>query len=206
MKIIPSQESLELVRTIAKSVKTFHHHYHILYDIAKLFPDEYKLNYVEIGCYAGASACLMLQRKNTNVYSIDIGHPISPDVVLENVNSFNQNRNLFYYLNGNSHNQSMLDLLKTHINTIDILFIDGGHSYNDVIADFTLYDSLMKLGGYILFDDYNDFQYSPEVHTAVDYLSTTSFQNYEVIGTIDNVLGAYPAELTQGNEFLIRKK
>ena len=128
MEIIPTIESLNLVRKISNAIdnKTFHHHYHILYDIASTFDD--MINYVEIGCYAGGSACLMAQRPMTNVFSIDIGVPIKPVVAINNFNKLNSNNNKFNYLEGNSYNIGTKKMLTDElIDGIDILFIDGGH-------------------------------------------------------------------------------
>ena len=71
--MIHTKNSLDITQKISEEMdgKTFHHHYHILYDIIKTYPDDYHLNYVEIGCYAGGSASLVTQRKNTNIFSID---------------------------------------------------------------------------------------------------------------------------------------
>jgi hypothetical protein len=84
-----TKNSLELTEQISNNIenKTFHHHYYILYDIASTYPIDYEVKYVEIGCYAGGSACLMLQRPNTRVISIDLGQPISKEIVYTNVSS-----------------------------------------------------------------------------------------------------------------------
>jgi hypothetical protein len=116
-----TQESLEIVKKISENMEghTFHHHYHILCDIGEKYGDQ-NINYVEIGCFAGASACLMLQRPNTQVISIDQGHPISPDLARRNVEKFNKLGNPFVYLQGNSQTQEMVDNLMSFISHIDI--------------------------------------------------------------------------------------
>jgi hypothetical protein len=199
-------ESVLLTRKISDEINnmTFHHHYYVLYDIANEFSDSL-INYVEIGCYGGGSACLMLQRPNTNVVSIDLGEPISPNIVQQNVKKLNTLNNNYNYIQANSQKQETVDQLKTLVNDIDILFIDGDHRYNGVINDFNLYSNLVKSGGYIIFDDYNDHQYSPEVKSAVDDLLTNNL-DYEIIGTIPNTFGARPDELKDGNCFVIKKK
>ena len=204
--VTPTIKSLQMVEKISNEInnQTFHHHYYILYDIAKEFDDSL-INYVEIGCYGGGSACLMLQRPNTNVISIDLGEPISPNIVQQNVKKLNTLNNNYNYIQANSQKQETVDQLKTLINDIDILFIDGDHSYNGVIKDFNLYSDLVKSGGYIIFDDYNDHQYSPEVKLAVDDLLINNL-DYEIIGTIPNTFGARPNELKDGNCFVIKKK
>lgn len=207
MSILNSSKSLDIVTEISNQInnQTFHHHYHILYDIANTYSKEYTLNYVEIGCYAGASACLMLQRKNTNVFSIDLGYPIEPSIVKNNVNKLNIHNNKYQYIKGNSHNSDTFNNLTNFINEIDILFIDGDHTYNGVIKDYEIYSKLVKNGGYIIFDDYNDLKYSPEVKLAVNFITTNLQNEYEIIGTIKNTLNARPSNCIDGNCFIIKK-
>jgi predicted O-methyltransferase YrrM len=207
MKI--TQKSIDLLgEIVSNGVQTFHHHYHILYDIADSIKKK-EINYVEIGCYAGGSACLMLQRKETNVISIDIGEPISEEVVLNNIKKHNIHKNNFSYIKGNSQILETKERLKSIMNEykyqeIDILFIDGDHSFNSIHNDFNLYEDLVSIDGYIVFDDYNDSQYSPDVNGAVNNI-VSNLKNYEVIGTIENSLGAYPSSLIEGNCFIIKK-
>lgn len=203
--VTPTIKSLQMVEKISNEInnQTFHHHYYILYDIAKEFGD-LLINYVEIGCYAGGSACLMLQRPNTNVISIDLGEPINPNIVQQNVKKLNTLNNNYNYIQANSQKQETVDQLKTLVNDIDILFIDGDHTYNGVKMDFEIYSPLVKNGGYIIFDDYNDFQFSPEVKKSVDDI-VKNLLGYEIIGTLPNSFGARPKELTDGNCFIIKK-
>lgn len=198
-------ESVKLIQSISDEInnQTFHHHYYVLFDIAKEFGDE-QINYVEIGCYAGGSACLMLQRPNTNVISIDLGKPINPEVVQSNTSKMNIHGNQYNYIQGNSQTTETLDKLKNFVSSVDILFIDGDHRYDGVINDFNLYSDLVKSGGYIVFDDYNDYIYSPEVKPAVDDLMK-KIEGYEVIGCLPNTFDARPAELKEGNCFIIKK-
>jgi hypothetical protein len=201
----PSRESLEILRKISDQIdnQTFHHHYHILYDIAMSFDDGQSLNYLEIGCYAGGSACLMLQRPNTNVISIDLGSPINKEVVIENVRKLNVNQNNYNYIQGNSQDIKTIANLENLLNgeLLDILFIDGDHSYNSVISDFNIYKKYVKKGGYIVFDDYNDSKFSPEVRMAVDSLD---LKNYELIGIFGSEFRARPEDHIS-NEFVIKK-
>ena len=198
-----TKESLELVEDISNKInnKTFHHHYHILYDIGRLFSK--KITYLEIGCYAGGSACLMLQRPNTEVISIDLGKPISHSVAKGNVESLNKHNNKFSYIEGDSHAQSTISKLETILGNsmVDILFIDGDHSRIGVIKDFEIYSKYVNSGGYIVFDDYNDSQHSPQVKTAVDSLI---FNDYKFIGTFGNEFNARPIN-HPANEYVIRK-
>jgi rod shape-determining protein MreB len=88
---------------------------------------------------------------------------------------------------------------KTHENIKTIRPLKDG-----VIADFNMYSDLIRIGGYVVFDDYNDCLYSPDVKKVVDSL-IPSLSDYEIIGTFKNDLQAYPSELEEGNCFVIKK-
>jgi hypothetical protein len=202
-----TQNSLDITREISYKIKdqTFHHHYYILYDIASTYPIDYEVKYVEIGCYAGGSACLMLQRPNTRVISIDLGVPIDENIVHENVKKLNPLNNNYNYIKGNSQDINTFNRLFEVTKEIDILFIDGDHSYGGVIKDFEIYSKIVKRGGYIIFDDYNDYQHSPQVKPAVDFIISGLGDSYNLIGAIKNTLGARPIECLDGNCFIIQK-
>ena len=188
-----------------KKVHLLHHHYHIIYDVLNSYNESNIVNYVEIGCYGGGSACLALQRPNTNVISIDLGDPIPKNIVIENTTKLNIHNNKYTYLQGNSQTYEMVNQLKHEIDNIDLLFIDGDHFYQGVINDFMLYHDLVNTGGYILFDDYNDAEHSPEVKLAVDDIIKSHLDAYEIIGTLPNTLGARPEEMQSGNVFILQK-
>lgn len=206
--LTPTKESLDIVKKISAVIKTSHHmHFHIIYDIAKLYDGH--ITYVEIGCYAGKSASLLMHRPNTKIISIDLGKPIDADIACENIKKFNKHNNEHYYIKGSSLSQKTKDKLESILgdNKIEILFIDGSHSYNDVISDFKMFNEFVKSGGYIVFDDYLDYKFSPDVKKAVDYLiDQDSFSSYNIIGTLENSEHAYPTEHTMNICFIIKKK
>jgi hypothetical protein len=109
------------------------------------------------------------------------------------------------YIKGSSHDLETFNKLREFVDEIDILFIDGDHSYDGVILDFEMYSKLVKSGGYIIFDDYNDYQYSPKVKPAVDNIVSNLKNSYNIIGTVKNTLGARPSHLIDGNCFIIQK-
>lgn len=202
-----SKESLEIVQNISDTMEgnTFHHHYHILLDIANSYPKDYKLTYLEIGAYAGGSACLMMYRPNTDIFSIDLGKPIHPQIVYNNVLKHNQYGNNYNYIEGNSNDHYIINRIQ-HLQ-VDILFIDGDHSYLGVWKDYINYSNLVKPNGYIVFDDYNDYDKSPMVKSAVDHITNQLRNDYEIIGTLKNIYKARGLENTDqlGNCFVIRK-
>jgi predicted O-methyltransferase YrrM len=198
-------KALEISNTILE--KTFHHHYHILYDLRTLLGED-KKTYVEIGTYAGGSASLVSSHPyQTESYSIDIGYPINPEIPKANVQKYKNKDNDWTYILGDSQKVETLNKLKTYVDGIDILFIDGDHSANGVNIDFNLYSPLVKSGGYLWFDDYLDFKYSPQVKPAVDNIVNEIDKNvWEVIGMIPNKYGSKPKEKENLNGFLLRRK
>lgn len=196
-----TKKSLELTQLITETIHTFHHHYHILYDIANSFEGE--VNYLEIGAYAGGSASLVLQRPNTKVFSIDLGEPVPKEQVLENVSRMNILENKYEYIQGNSQLEETKKELLKKVKKVDLFYIDGDHSAVGVKADFYLYQDMVKVGGYIVFDDYND-PHSPEVKPAVTEILST-LEGWEIIGTIHNEHGARPDWLKEGNCFVIKR-
>ena len=188
-KINQSSDSLKKLREINSGIKHFHEHTHILHDI-RTFLGEKDVNFVEIGSYLGSSACLMLGHDlNTNVTCIDPLHLHFPGFEdqeaalrynLDSNNPYSRDYKIYKNLSTDS---SVLDSLED----ADILHIDGNHTYDVVTQDFDLYKDKVRSGGFILFDDYHDYKYSPEVKPAVDHIvSNLDLSKFEDIGCLDN--------------------
>jgi len=106
-----------------------------------------------------------------------------------------------------SQDAKLLQKLKNDNFRTDILFIDGSHSYYDVINDFNNYCEFVNKDGYIIFDDYLDKIYSPEVKKAVDDLVINLDTNkYEIIGNLVNVKNTNTKIDGLLNEYIIRVK
>ena len=69
--------------------------------------------------------------------------------------SFASNHQKVELINGDSHELSTLKKLKKVLKDreLDILFIDGDHSYEGVKKDFEMYSPLVRKGGLIVFHD-----------------------------------------------------
>ena len=69
---------------------------------------------------------------------------------------------------------------------LDVLFIDGLHSYDGIKNDFETYTTFVKKGGYIIIDDYTS-----KYHGIIKYVKDGILLNpkYTIIGTfLDNEL------------------
>lgn len=62
---------------------------------------------------------------------------------------------------------SMIELKKIGLNRIHFAFLDGAHSYEDVLFEFKVIKDRQKHGDIIIFDDYNDVLF-PGIVQAVD--------------------------------------
>ena len=73
-----------------------------------------------------------------------------------------------------------------------LLHIDGGHASENVWMDFLMYERFVIPGGYIVFDDYIDSEYSPEVGPTIDRMRDMGiFKNYHNIGSVPNYENSY---------------
>jgi predicted O-methyltransferase YrrM len=187
--------------------KSFHNHYHILYDICESIEGE--ITYVEIGTFAGGSASLISTHpKVTKVISIDLGEPIDKTIPISNVSNFKHDSCVYEYIKGDSTNPSTIERLKELTTNVDVLFIDGDHQYDGVIKDFNNYKDFVVKGGYIIFDDYQDYIHSPEVKKAVDDLvGGLNVLEYEIVGSLeyDLISKTNVPNLSSSNEFILKK-
>jgi cephalosporin hydroxylase len=208
-KVIPTRESLDEVEYISKNMAghTFHHHYHILWDIRNMI-DKEEINFLEIGTHSGGSACLMLKHpRKTNVYGMDLETSTRHQAVAENVKKYKREDNLFHYFVGNSRDKGMVKQVRDLVKNVDMLYIDGDHTIEAVVDDFLNYKDLVNEGGYIIFDDYNDYGWNPVVKHGVDLIvNEYLFDEYEVLGFVYNKLKASPDSMIYNNEFVLRKK
>lgn len=125
-------------------------------------------NGLEIGSFEGASAVwLMDHRPKLTLACVDIFGPAFDDVTGEYEQRFE--RNVAEYgkriikLKGKS-----TDVLPKLVQAkrFDFIYIDGDHSYEGAKADAELAYPLLKKGGVMIFDDYDNEEFG--VRRAVD--------------------------------------
>ncbi len=204
--------SNEIVKDISENMhgSTMHHHYHILYDIRTLLGPTKKI-YTEIGSFNGGSLSLMLSHDyETEMNCIDPLHLEKTDrsIIEKNIEKYNKHNYKINIMQNFSTDKNLLKKLdETNFKT-DILFIDGDHSYEGVMNDFNNFEKYVNSGGWIIFDDYEDWEYSPDVKLAVNNIvSNLNKEKYEVIGNLDNIKNAQDLYgLKKSNEFIIVKK
>jgi hypothetical protein len=184
---IPSQH-----RMTRKEI-SFHDHVRLL-GCLTIMCEKVQGDILEIGVWKGKSLTLMhrLAENSRKIFGID---PLELP---------NQAAEQSYYNNSiypdvqvlRSYSERAVSDFEKLSKKLAILHIDGGHLGKNVLLDFLLYEELVTLGGYIVFDDYQDYQFSPEVGPAVDLLRIGGFfSKYDIFGSVPGF----------GNSYLLRK-
>lgn len=208
-QILPTKSSQLKVKQIVEQMEgqTFHHHFHILYDIITSIEKD-EINYFEIGSYCGASGSLVISHpKKVTTFCMDTYSEAPVELVTRNFQKFKNPKSSFNLIVGDSQKLQSIEEVRRIVRDIDLFFIDGDHSYDGCISDFLNYHDLVNKGGYVVFDDYHDVQFSPQVKHAVDYIvSDLTFGQYEIIGSFRNTLNTYPSDMVYNNMFILRKK
>jgi len=207
--ILITRNSQKKVENIVEQMegKTFHHHFHILYDILSSIEKE-QVNYLEIGSYCGASGSLVLSHsKKVNAFCLDTFSEAPTEMVKKNFEKFKNPESNYKLIVGNSRDKETIEETRRLVKNVDLFYIDGDHSFDACMEDFLNYCDLLNYGGYVVFDDYHDVHYSPQVKHAVDYIvSDFLYGKFEVIGAFKNNLKAFPSEMIYNNQFILRKK
>jgi predicted O-methyltransferase YrrM len=108
----------------------------------------------EIGAAGGGTAFLFAHAASDDatIISIDLAFNESRR---EAVASFARRGQQIVCLQGDSHDAVTLDEVRARLNgqPLDMLYLDGDHSYEGVAMDFKLYAPLVRVGGLVVFHD-----------------------------------------------------
>lgn len=169
---------------MAREELSFHSHVKILGPLclaARNLPGDI----LEIGLWKGKSLALMerLSPPPSKLIGID---PCAIDGQSEELDYFH--RKLFPQATIiKQYSETAIGEVLKYSTRFKIIHIDGGHSSTNVLTDFLIYEHFVVPGGFIIFDDYADHEYSPEVKLAVDSLSELRlFDRYDVVGAVQN--------------------
>ncbi|MHA2127864.1 MAG: O-methyltransferase [Promethearchaeota archaeon] len=141
-------------------LKTFQNKYEII-EFLKLIEIIQPKIVLEIGTAIGGTLYLIsrFSASNAILISVDLPEVLKGSITFSNnplfLRNFVQKRQKVVVIRGNSHKfltfQKIKKILKKR--KLDVLFIDGDHSYEGVKKDFEMYKSLVKPGGLICFHD-----------------------------------------------------
>lgn len=108
----------------------------------------------EIGAAGGGTAFLFAHAavEDANIISVDLNFSESRR---EAVASFARRGQRIICLQGDSHAAATMEQVRARLDgqTLDLLYLDGDHSYEGVASDFRLYAPLVRAGGLVVFHD-----------------------------------------------------
>jgi cephalosporin hydroxylase len=93
---------------------------------------------------------------------------------------------------GDSHDPETLHRLEKLLDgdPVDMLFIDGDHSYDGVLADWTMYHPLIRPGGIVAFHDVLHHPGHPFVEVGEVYrMVSRGYEHSEIIDEFDRAWG-----------------
>lgn len=178
-----------------------HHKVIVLKFIRDFFADRIK-RYLEIGVHNGTSMSYVL---NSNSPITAIGVDLFEDTYgyyqehdhiniqrsESNIRQNNPYNYPFTLIKGNAWDTNTFNQVEQTLQgeAIELLFIDGDHSYDGVKKDFTIYSSLVNSGGLIVLDDYE-----PRYPGILKFVSEIDWNQYIVLGVFEK------------NELILQKK
>lgn len=109
---------------------------------------------VEIGSFKGGTLCSFCQVAplDSIVISVDINYPVERRLAHRRFVRPSQKAR---FIQGDSHSLSTLTEIRKFLNEeqVDLLFLDGDHSYDGIKKDFEMYADLVKPDGIIAIHD-----------------------------------------------------
>ena len=172
-----------------------HHRIKILHSI--FYNSDYK-SYLEIGVHNGSSMSYVVTNdKPIKCYGIDLfddtyGHYLKEDKIRLERTTLNISKNNLKskvkLIKGNSTNNDTINELKKQLrgNKIDVLFIDGDHSYEGVKKDFINYSDFVRSNGLIILDDFDPtYKTYPEIRQFAFEMFRNNLK-YKILGVFGN--------------------
>lgn len=108
----------------------------------------------EIGAAGGGTAFLFTHAAAADALVVSVDLEFSA-ARREAVRGFAQRGQRVVCVRGDSHSEAMLAGVRAHLGGrgLDLLYLDGDHSYEGVETDFRLYAPLVRAGGLVVFHD-----------------------------------------------------
>ncbi len=138
------------------------------WNLWKIICDEQpkEFSFLEIGCYKGATISLIkLLRPDAKVYTVTpltaeggYGDDDYANDVITIHNHFGLNQPVI--IQGLSTNDWVIQSVK-NLGDFNVIYVDGGHDTETVIADLDNYAPMVKIGGLLVMDDANSDMHMP---------------------------------------------
>ena len=202
-QMLLADTSNELKNKIEENIegRCCHHKVIVLKFIRDFFARRIK-RYLEIGVHNGTSMSYVL---NSNSPIVALGVDLFEDTygyyqqhdhinikqTKNNIKKNNPYNYQFTLIKGNAWDTNTFDQVEQTLQgePVELLFIDGDHSYEGVKKDFTIYSTLVNSGGLIVLDDYE-----PRYPGILKFVSEIDWNQYIVLGVFEE------------NELILQKK
>jgi predicted O-methyltransferase YrrM len=135
---------------------------------------------VELGTYRGFTGALLSQVTSTQTVSIDV-----QDYGTADAGKFGNC--LTYLLDDATTPECVTHVMAMLGGPIDLLFIDDGHYYEQIVKEFELWEPLVRHGGWIVFHDINPLANIGPHGVQPDCVQVTRFWN-ELKGTKQEII------------------
>ena len=127
-----------------------------------------KINILEIGSYAGASAASFVKYfSNANIFCLDV-----------NISNFLYQSNKIHVFGVDIKNEKKIKkilqkiFLQHQLSEFDLIIDDGSHYLSDILIGFKLFFKFVKSGGFYVIEDFkhpNYYQYNNDIkHIFID--------------------------------------
>jgi len=146
--------------------------------------DDDIINYLETGTQWGFSLLFLCESKfkYINMYGIDLFEKNEDFIDDLNITTITQKIKNYCFINNKIINLNLYKINSHDINSfknkdlkINLLYIDGDHSYFGVVSDFYYYSKYLVNNSIIIFDDYNYIR--KELIKAVDDIYNNNNKN-----------------------------
>lgn len=155
------------------------HIVHWLFVIREYMKEECK-NYLEVGVLHGGTMN-MIMKSSYPVYCVGIDifsyygntHDKRSSTVVSlantkrNIDSANKHNHKFDLIEGNSQDTTVIEQSYKMMPSVDLMYIDGDHSYNGLMTDIENYHKRLRPGGTLILDDYGHRAW-PDIARCVD--------------------------------------
>jgi len=189
----------EMLAETVKYCDAFLHPFQVPEELVRLMEDVRRLNpqtVLEIGTHRGGTLYLWarLARPDAILVSIDLpggkfGGGYSP-FRAPIYRRFAQDHQKLHLVRANSHRESTLEETKRLLSgrQIDLLFIDGDHTFEGVKKDWEMYSPLVRSGGLIVFHDVAGNYEETQVKAFWDTIKT-SYSHREYMAHPEGLYG-----------------
>ena len=129
-----------------KSTKRIHQNDDEFWKFLEVIIPEEPKRILEMGTAHGGTA-LIFQEIGTQVISVD-NKGVSGQIPMEMFNP-----EVTTFLTADTHDSTTLAQVKEMMPEVDLLFIDGDHTYPGTLQDWEMYSPLVRPGGLVVFHD-----------------------------------------------------